>query len=111
MSTYTLLLPKWKDDPDCLRAQARAPGELMVLGKFLYNYLVIDEENGRPIAEYDSDAAPPAVGSIIDLEDMVTKGLHNRFKVLVVELAPLKGDAALLTSKVTHIKLIVKRAE
>jgi hypothetical protein len=70
----------------------------MIPRKFLSNYLVINEEDDRPIAEYDSNAAPPFVGIIVNLEDIVTRGVQNRFRVISVKSTPLRGDAGLLRS-------------
>lgn len=78
---------------------------------FLYSYLIIDEFDGKPVAEYDSNVCPPQIDSIIDLAEIKTRGTVNVYRVVSVRWQPLPISDDTMISTQTNIILIVEALE
>ena len=77
---------------------------------YLYKYTVFEAPDRVLIAEYESDAAPPSVGALMDLGDI--SGTGDRpptFRVLTVMYQPFRSAESSLTSHQTLIVLSVKK--
>lgn len=65
----------------------------MRLDGFIYSYNIIevgaDKEN--PIAVYRSNAAPPAIGTVLTLSESMGYSTPIKFKVVAVEMLPGKA--------------------
>ena len=55
----------------------------MVGDVYLFKYLIIDDNTGTTIAEFEADVAPPMVGAICNLEDF-TKSINKSLAFQVV---------------------------
>ena len=80
------------------------------MDEFMYDYTVIELGTDQEVARYESNAAPPIVGSIFDFETAKMTGLSTLFKILSVHVHPISSRYK-VNSPTTRVMLYVRATQ
>lgn len=84
-------------------------------GVYLYNYNIVEviSYKGRPmhhpLVNYSSNAAPPQLGSRIDVGEFITGPEVHEYLVIDLLIIPRNTDFQASTSDTTYIRVFVEK--